>query len=99
MNTEQIKAMALEIADAMPHTPMYFKPGYCPHCQNTGYIGKEREPCSYCNARDDGALADRIEGMAGLGILSHLDDSGQLDINGQLTAEEKAQIVAALRRS
>lgn len=49
-------------------------------------------------AMTDKELADRIEGMAGLGVLSELDGSGQLDLNGQLSDDEKAQIVAALRR-
>jgi len=42
-------------------------------------------------------LANRIEGMAGLGVLSHIDGSGQTDLNGKLSEDDKAQIVTALR--
>jgi hypothetical protein len=47
----------------------------------------------------DKELADRIEEIPALGVLSHLDNSGQLDLNGRLSDEDKAQIVAALRRA
>jgi hypothetical protein len=59
--------------------------------------GREMKPGPYRNASDDSSLADRIEEMAGLGILSHIDNSGQLDLDGQLSEEDKARIVAALR--
>ena len=43
------------------------------------------------------ALADRIENMAGIGVLSDIDGSGHLDLNGQLSDQEVALIVAGLR--
>lgn len=42
-------------------------------------------------------LADRIENMAALGVLSNLDGSAEPELNGSLPAEEKSLIVAALR--
>ena len=44
-------------------------------------------------------LADRIEGIDGLGVLCHVDDSGQLDTIGALSGTDKEIIVAALRQA